>query len=398
MPRGRPRPLLLLSDLEHAGNTKLAEPSFALFSDLPRELRLLICKCLVLHLALSCSLRGYVYEEVISSTRQFHYRLMRANANLLYLLGEFSVESRIVHLRQRRLAECRTILRQVPSDRLVPNSCGVQRSRYSKCHDCSVDDYDAHSAVDMEIGNMRSPMTGFLSELPIPPIVLACKESHEVASRFYTACFSSMGSFAQTYFSFEHDTLLLDEDTYSDCLDEDKFDLLLPCFCKDELAKVQNLAVSASMVEEGFTAHRESLICDVLAVFGNVTSFTLVNYDYTPMYGGALVDPVNIVFVDHEDFRRELYLLKHPDFHDTYASMDMRWAGGNEKLDLEMFADAMLAKAVPGMPMPMIQERIMISPDMKAKLGAIQQAHKTNTPCFCLEVAMSEMFLSTPGR
>ncbi|ESZ95144.1 hypothetical protein SBOR_4476 [Sclerotinia borealis F-4128] len=68
-----------------------------------------------------------------------------------------------------------------------------------------------------------SKLWGFRSDAPIPGILLACRESHEVAMKWYPRVFKCSGdnegpgsvSIPQTYFNHQEDTLLVSQETFA---------------------------------------------------------------------------------------------------------------------------------------------------------------------------------------
>lgn len=65
-----------------------------------------------------------------------------------------------------------------------------------------------------EEGYQDARMPGIACQTPTPAILLACKESYNVASKLYQRTFACRGSIPETYFNFETDTLCLDWYTF----------------------------------------------------------------------------------------------------------------------------------------------------------------------------------------
>jgi hypothetical protein len=89
-------------------------------------------------------------------------------------------------------------------------------------------------------------LKGFWSESETPAVLLVCKESFTVASRFYTRAFGRTGALAQTYFDFHRDTLYVDDDfvpwTKLKVLSLGLPFFLPNLFTYEELARIQNFA------------------------------------------------------------------------------------------------------------------------------------------------------------
>jgi hypothetical protein len=213
-------------------------------------------------------------QETKASFPQFN----RLPLDVRLLIWEATIEPRIVHLKLCELVECKHILRRVHSDIEVPCTFGkpitARQSQGCLCsqpYDSDLEDIDE----DIEYERYRlDSLRGFKSDCQIPSLLLTCRESFSVGSKAYSRSFSSLGSFPQTYFNFELDTLYLDWLTYPDCgllLDG----LLSSYLCSDELAKIKRLAVDDDILLHSPESH-ESFLCDILAVFGNVEKFTLV--------------------------------------------------------------------------------------------------------------------------
>lgn len=83
---------------------------------------------------------------------------------------------------------------------------------------------------------------GFMSETPMPAMLLACQESRDVALRIYQPCFSALGAQAQIYFDTHQDTLFIDHETFIDDYD-DLPDSVKEYLAPSDLAKVETLAI-----------------------------------------------------------------------------------------------------------------------------------------------------------
>jgi hypothetical protein len=138
---------------------------------------------------------------------------------------------------------------------------------------------DSGSQDDDDDGDV---LLGFKSDLPVPVLLLVCRESHAIASRYYTKTFTCTNgethiAIPQTYFDYEHDILYLDQkgsfrtaenghSTFYNHL----FDL-----DREEVKRVRNLALWIDLAAEGIE-DIERTLAEILGCFGGVARFTLV--------------------------------------------------------------------------------------------------------------------------
>jgi 2EXR family len=98
---------------------------------------------------------------------------------------------------------------------------------------------------EFDIGDgMDRPMKlwGFSSECPTPAVLLACRESRDVALKDYQPLFSSLGALPQVYFDPLRDTLFIDHETFMG--DYDGLPRLIRTFLlPNDLSVVRKLAV-----------------------------------------------------------------------------------------------------------------------------------------------------------
>jgi hypothetical protein len=80
---------------------------------------------------------------------------------------------------------------------------------------------DGHTNADSQQGfefgdgvNRPKKLWGFSTECPSPALLLACRESRDVALKYYQPAFSSLGGMSQIYFDFVRDTLFIDHETF----------------------------------------------------------------------------------------------------------------------------------------------------------------------------------------
>lgn len=223
------------SQAKPASKSRTDEPLFSRFRDLPFELRLLI--------------------------------------------WEATIEPQIVHLRQRHVSECYHAVQSVPSNRHVADRCsGKVSQKYQGC--LCESHYEGYRKEFDRIDRIRGRpyahhTMGFDTDVPIPGLLLACRESYQVASKVYTKSFSALGSIAQTYFNFKTDTLYLDIHTEAPTAESILQDVL-PYMCQDELASVEKLAINRNLLTETMGSYENYLAC-ILYYFKNVKTVFMVS-------------------------------------------------------------------------------------------------------------------------
>lgn len=123
-------------------------------------------------------------------------------------------------------------------------------------------------------------LLGLRSDTPIPSMLLACRESNEVASRFYKPAFTIIPALPQTYFDFDRDTLYLRRNFISP---PENFywvhQVLRLLADTDELFRVKNLAVHFDDQLGGYD-HVEEIIANYCRHFGGLERLTLVMLDH----------------------------------------------------------------------------------------------------------------------
>ena len=209
------------------------EPKFTKFNELPKEIRLLI------------------WEQALPGPR-------------------------IVHLQRHLLRSYDTT--RVWSDKSIED---VDDEGWPRFFDVRWEDSDAEEMSDDDREERRfgpeDPPRGFRSQSPestAPALVFVCRESLEVAARFYTKAFGDDYAFPETWFDFEIDTLYLDwgwhgvSDTPFGAAD-----------FGDDVLKVKHLALYNSRDDYQLrgTEENEGLVCEILDEFCNLETLTLVN-------------------------------------------------------------------------------------------------------------------------
>ncbi|KAH6717666.1 hypothetical protein BKA61DRAFT_716019 [Leptodontidium sp. MPI-SDFR-AT-0119] len=195
------------------------------------------------------------------------------------LIWEATVEPQVVHLRQRHVSECYHAVESVSSNRYVADRCtGKAPAKYQGCLCESHKDGPRKEFDRMDRIRGRPYLhhtMGFDTDVPIPALLLACRESFHAASKVYTKSFSALGSIAQTYFNFKTDTLYLDIHTEAPTAESILQDVL-PYMCLDELAKVERLAVNRNLLTETMGSYENYFAC-ILYFFRNVKTVYLVS-------------------------------------------------------------------------------------------------------------------------
>jgi len=122
---------------------------------------------------------------------------------------------------------------------------------------------------------------GVTSDAKTPSVLLACRESYSVSSKFYIPSFAPADSIPETYFDLQRDTLYLrfntfallsDGDWYGNTMDE------LECLYNSaNLMRIQNLAVLLDPDPDQITnTTNPDKLANILVLFGNVKNLTVV--------------------------------------------------------------------------------------------------------------------------
>ncbi|KAH8595078.1 hypothetical protein B0O99DRAFT_158032 [Bisporella sp. PMI_857] len=122
---------------------------------------------------------------------------------------------------------------------------------------------------------------GVTSDTKTPSVLLACRESYSVSSKFYTPSFAPAGSIPETYFDLQRDTLYLRFDTFALISDGDWYgntmDELGWLYDSANLKRVQNLAVLLDPDPDQITnTATPSKLATILFLFGNVKNLIVV--------------------------------------------------------------------------------------------------------------------------
>ncbi|KAH7413369.1 hypothetical protein BKA64DRAFT_353177 [Cadophora sp. MPI-SDFR-AT-0126] len=319
------------------------------------------------------------------------------------LIWEATVEPQIVHLRQRHVSECYHAIQSVSSNRHVADRCsGKVSQKYQGCL-CESHDVGYRKEFDRMDRIRGRPYLhhtmGFDTDVPIPGLLLACRESYQVASKVYTKSFSALGSIAQTYFSFKTDTLYLDIHTEAPTAESILQDVL-PYMCQDELAKVEKLAINRNLLTETMGSYENYLAC-ILYFFKNVKTVHLVSESEmvetdrlksstdkqkTPqpfvLYEAMETSGRKTAARDCEEcraaFRRHGLALLHPDIEicedEVHAQGKSVCGGRGQQWPKPAF----------------VHGQTITTPEMKSRLEALQRQCVEEVKCGCYDVAERE--------
>ncbi|TGO77613.1 hypothetical protein BELL_0098g00030 [Botrytis elliptica] len=138
----------------------------------------------------------------------------RLPRDLRYLIWRFAIpDSRIVFLKKHAISRCEHAMVRVRSDLAVPDRCkDGARPGSSKILCTRMDDILPQDIKDLEEVRARikhDGQCGFSSNAQIPNLLLVCRESYNFAIIKYHRAFPSVGAFAETYFDYQRDILLL---------------------------------------------------------------------------------------------------------------------------------------------------------------------------------------------
>ncbi|KAH6676295.1 hypothetical protein B0J14DRAFT_351715 [Halenospora varia] len=118
------------------------------------------------------------------------------------------------------------------------------------------------------------PLKGFKSTSTIPPILVVCRESFEIASKTYRPAFATLGILPENYIDFNRDTVYFNHESIEDTpVDRHKLQLLNCDY--NELRQIKRLAIEPPTHTIQFHLV-EGWLAGILSVLGNVTHVSLV--------------------------------------------------------------------------------------------------------------------------
>jgi hypothetical protein len=222
------------------------------------------------------------------------------------------------------------------------------------------------------------PMPGLRSALPslqIQSIMLSCRESHVVASRFYKRAFGTHAGLPETYFDFQRDTLYLRSDTFQDNDYTNREEMLGPLLsvADTSLAKVEMLAIFSDLDGSPWSGRWESpteLLLSVLQYFPNLKDFTFVVDHYRTAAegirfdeGSVFIDPINVydTFERYRESSPGQYFWEHVAMPKE-PEMDYDWAEVNF-VELKAQSVRSVREGGVGWKIPSIHYKVALSPE-----------------------------------
>lgn len=213
--------------LEQPNFPRSAELTFSRFKELPIELRYEIWK-----LAISSRI-VHIYERPIREpSPPAHTLLLPGQSSLqkqhLQDRGELDWETAVRLARERAEHQGQSSSWSDPTLWLWKRSSeGSSASLQSISPPLPCDNEEHRLRIEVEEpehdGRPRRKRIrgtwGIESDMQIPGVLLACRESFKICSRSYGRSFATKGTWAQTYFNSELDTLLLSEESAASRLD-----------------------------------------------------------------------------------------------------------------------------------------------------------------------------------
>jgi len=238
---------------------------------------------------------------------------------------------------------------------------------------------DALEAPNFDSDQYREAnFLGLYSECPPPETLAVCRDASDIALRSYSRVFSGPGSFGQTWFNGDFDTLYIRFDSYwvyplgGPILDiNDGF----PVLDTENMAKVSKLAILWDLEPDPRLGTQvrplvEDWTAPVLKLFGGVEELILVLRHYGD--GTAQHDDSKVSFIDPIDVDKALEqyhkIIKDPTSEDRLdvPLLDM----AIEELDMELLEEYRqnFGEGNPSWSMPKIVQKIAVTEDVKKKL------------------------------
>jgi hypothetical protein len=202
----------------------------------------------------------------------------------------------------------------------------------------------------------------------IPALLLACKESHGVATKVYTQAFGTFGARASTWFSFELDTLYVDDRAmvgFETGLYNQEY-----LGFQFDLSRVKKLAIGGSGAD--ISADTKYYL-DWMGKFGNLRELYIINsvHNYTD-------DRSNVVFID--DFDINMAMDHYNDGYDYSTYLDFqdereaeaRFVADIAREDMQALRRDKRDDVRTGIPfrnfrMPIIQHKLAVTPQKKTE-------------------------------
>jgi len=314
------------------------------------------------------------------------------------MIWEAALEPRIVHLKEYLLPRCYHQLRCVRSDTVIADRCVDDIQLGGTCCDPK---YDIRDPSDPDFENLDYtiedqmfdsppylwPALGLKTDLPVPSLLHASRESRRAALKFYTLSFATLGSKPQVYFNFELDTLYLNESSFDRFLSYDDYITgALLDFCHEERTRIQHVALATQILGDSHEDQMD-IFCEFMSAFRNVESVTFVPGEYTnkSLNKGTALQTSSLAFVYPIDMGRRVYMLQNPDFHVHHNEQRLpreTWYDLIDTWDIDVWRSR---SRKPTWPLPLISHRIVTTSAIKANFEQLKQKYERTSDCRCYE-------------
>jgi hypothetical protein len=235
------------------------------------------------------------------------------------------------------------------------------------------------------------PGLGLKTNLPIPSLLHACRDSRRVALKFYNLGFATLGSKPQVYINLEFDTLYLNEESFRSppCYDDDITGPLID-FCYEERTRVQNVALDTELVRSLY-GNEVFLFCDFMSAFAGVKKVTFVVDEYKNelLNKGTAFQKSSLAFVHPIQMDQRVYMLQNPDFHVKHDEKRLPhpiWYELMDGWDIDNHRRADIEEGKPAWPMPVISHAIVTTSAIKANFEQLKQQYERTSDCRCYEI------------
>ncbi|KAF7924437.1 uncharacterized protein EAE98_007488 [Botrytis deweyae] len=331
----------------------------------------------------------------------------RLPRDLRYLIWRFAIpDSRIVFLKKHAISRCEHAMVRVRSDLAVPDRCkDGARPGSSKILCTGMDDILPQDIKDLEEVRARikhDDQCGFLSNAQIPNLLLVCRESYNFTIIKYNRAFPSVGAFAETYFDYQRDILLL-------------FGEQIVCVCgwqcrepmtSYEACKIRHIAFEHEPMLKGSAFHQNDKIANnsklarLLCTFCNVKSLTIVIEDYrSDDHENGIAESQReseLVFFDPVNIGESLRMLSSPvtKRSDLYGVLIPEHSSRNTlDLDKELLFDLQSEDEAKGLMwnMPKIRWTNLTTTTFKRRFKKLLEEYELRTGVTCYRIGESDI-------
>ncbi|KAH8590176.1 hypothetical protein B0O99DRAFT_691829 [Bisporella sp. PMI_857] len=236
------------------------------------------------------------------------------------------------------------------------------------------------------------PLVGFRSRCRSPALLFVCRESFEVASKFYKPCFHTQNSIPQTYFDYKCDVLYLDASSLG--IHDETLLLFNWAFLLDligdsaDFAPLEHLAVDDEFVSDaGDSETSGEIIREIVGLFKNLKRITIVVDTFmheTSLCLGWEDGWSQLAFLPSMDVPGALDILKHPEKHSQHDGTFLPpcFEGENES-DYEEQELAVGRYTDTHGKLYQINFRILSTAIMKAKFETLKKSYEAETGSHC---------------